>query len=71
MKKVISTLAVALLLTASMQSCTKCYVCKDKDSTSFSKEKFCDKDFDKGDIDAEIKYREAMGEVCHASSIIL
>lgn len=59
---------IALFAVASISSCTKCYVCKDKDSDSFAKYEYCDKDFDKGDIDAAIRSAEAGGAQCHAKS---
>lgn len=67
MKKMFLPLAmVALALAAS--SCTKCYVCKDKDSDTFVKTEVCDKDYDKGDIDAIIESYEAQGMQCHPKS---
>ncbi len=67
MKKVLfSVFAIALMV--SFNSCTKCYVCTDKDSDSFTKIEYCDKDFDKGDIDAIIEAEEDAGATCHAKS---
>ncbi len=68
MKKTIGIFALSLLLTAGVSSCTKCYVCKDKTSTTLSVTKHCDKDYDKGDIDATIKSYEAAGYTCHAET---
>ncbi|MCW5906665.1 MAG: hypothetical protein KIS94_02315 [Chitinophagales bacterium] len=65
MKKMFLPLvAVAFVMSAS--SCARCYVCKDKDRDSFTKVEYCDKDFDKGDVDAAIKNAEANGATCHA-----
>jgi len=70
MKKVLLPLAVvALLLTT--QSCAKCYTCKDKQDGEFVKTKVCDKDYDKSDINNAIKYYEAAGWTCVASSKIM
>lgn len=69
MKKVLfSVFAIALMV--SYNSCTKCYVCKDKDSDSFYKVEYCDKDFDKGDINQAIEDAEDAGATCHAKSRI-
>ena len=54
------------LLVASVSSCTRCYVCRDKDSDTFAKVEYCDKDFDKGDIDERIEDAEENGASCHA-----
>lgn len=64
-------MATLLMLSVFTPGCTKCYVCKDKTSTTYSKEKYCDKDFDKGDVDAIIKSMEADGYTCHAATIAL
>lgn len=67
MKKVLLSAAVLVaMMTAS--SCSKCYVCKDKTSTEFTKVEYCSKDFDKGDVDAAIEAAEANGATCHAKS---
>lgn len=60
----------ALFIMAALSSCSKCYVCVDKNSTDYTKQEYCSKDFDKGDVDAAIKYREALGASCHAKSRI-
>lgn len=67
MKKLFTPIAFFLLV-ASASSCTKCYVCKDKDSDTFTKIEYCDKDFDKGDVDAYIEAAEDGGATCHAKS---
>lgn len=67
MKKLF-TLCFAFATIASVSSCTKCYVCKDKDSDTFTKVEYCDKDFDKGDVDAAIESAEDAGATCHAKS---
>jgi hypothetical protein len=56
----------ALALCASVSSCTRCYVCTDKDSDSFRKVEYCDKDFDKGDVREAIEDAEDKGATCHA-----
>lgn len=67
MKQLI-VISTFLLLMLGISSCSKCYVCKDKTSTTFTKYEFCDKDFDKGDINAAIANAEAGGATCHAKS---
>lgn len=71
MKKVLVFVAVATFLALGSSSCTKCYVCKEKTGTTFIKTKYCDKDFDKGDIDDAIRDAEDAGYTCHAESMIL
>jgi hypothetical protein len=66
MKNLVIVLTAAFAL--SVSSCTKCYVCKDKTKDTFEKVEYCDKDFDKGDIDAIIEDMEDAGYVCHRSS---
>lgn len=61
---------VAFFLIASASSCTKCVVCKDKDSDTFVKTEYCDKDFDKGDVQDAIEDAEDAGQSCHAKSRI-
>jgi hypothetical protein len=55
-----------LALFASVSGCTRCYVCRDKDSDTFLKAEYCDKDFDKGDIKEAIEDAEDNGATCHA-----
>ena len=68
MKNLITILAVGAILALSTTSCSKCYVCTDKTNDTFSKTEYCDKDFDKGDIDARIESAENNGYSCHAKS---
>lgn len=70
MKKLFTPFAFFLLV-ASVSSCAKCVVCVDKTSSTYSKEEFCDKDFDKGDVDQAIEYAEDNGYTCHAKSRII
>ncbi|MFN8322852.1 MAG: hypothetical protein U0T74_09360 [Chitinophagales bacterium] len=70
MKKVFFAL-FALTLLVSFNSCTKCWVCKDKTSTTYEHVKYCDKDYDKGDVDAIIEDMEDNGYSCHASTMAL
>ena len=70
MKNTFLFLSAAFLLTASISSCSKCVVCTDKDSNSFTKTEYCDKDYDKGDVDRAIETAEALGASCHAKSRI-
>lgn len=67
MKKLF-TLCFAFAAIASISSCSKCYVCTDKDSNTFNKVEVCDKDFDKGDVREAIEYYENLGATCHAKS---
>ncbi len=67
MKKMFLPLVVVVLVTMA-SSCSKCYVCTDKNSTEFTKYEYCSKDFDKGDVDAAIKAAESGGATCHAKS---
>jgi|GEM_PF-2155735 len=67
MKKLLLPIT-ALFIMSGVSSCTKCYVCVDKDSDSYHKVEYCDKDFDKGDVDLAIDLAEAGGATCHAKS---
>lgn len=71
MNKSISIVLAAIIFSFTAGSCTKCYVCTDKTSTTYQKTKYCDKDFDKGDIDAIIENLEDQGYQCHAASMAL
>ena len=71
MKQLLNSLLLAVLLSVGAASCTKCVVCTDKTSTTFTRSKYCDKDLDKGDVDQAIKNAEANGESCHAESVVL
>ena len=65
MKKIFLFLTVAVFTSSSMISCTKCYVCTHKNSTTFQKIQYCDKDMDKGDINLDIQYDEEEGYTSH------
>lgn len=67
MKKIMLPVA-AIALLASVSSCTKCFVCVDKDQDEFTKREVCDKDFDKGDVRERIEFYENLGMTCHAKS---
>ncbi|MBS1611893.1 MAG: hypothetical protein JST49_03665 [Bacteroidetes bacterium] len=67
MKKMILPLAVFALL-SSVASCSRCYVCVDKDQDEFTKTEVCDKDYDKGDVRERIEFYENLGMTCHAKS---
>lgn len=67
MKKVF-TIMFAFAAIASVSSCSKCVVCVDKDSDEFQKTEYCNKDFDKGDVNNAIEAAEAGGATCHAKS---
>lgn len=67
MKKMILPLAAFALL-ASATSCSRCYVCVDKDQDEFTKTEVCAKDYDKGDVRERIEFYENLGMTCHAKS---
>jgi hypothetical protein len=67
MKKLLIAVTT-LFIMAGVSSCSKCYVCVDKNSSTYSKVEYCNKDYSKGDIDNAIKFQEALGYTCHAKS---
>lgn len=70
MKKLFVPFA-AIALLASVSSCTKCYVCVDKESDYYIKTEICDKDFDKGRVSDAIEAQENLGFRCHRKTRVL
>lgn len=54
MTKTILTATAAIALLFSANSCSRCYVCADKDDNRKEKFEVCDKDYSKDDIKDEI-----------------
>ena len=73
MKNTFLILAASAAILSTASGCAKCYVCtdKDKDEGTFEKYEYCDKDFDKGDIDDRIRDLEDEGYKCSAKSRVI